>query len=364
LTALTENLVETRDQLRSLASDLILTEAREKRALASELHDTVAQMLAIGKLTLEATGARLEGKSREEVKRVVQLLQEASRQTRSLMTDLSPSLLYEAGLGQALRALARRMGELHSLAIEVVDDGSPKPLGEDYRVLLFRAVQELLHNTVKHAKATRVKISLQREGPQVRIEVEDDGVGFLVSQRRRGDGMREGFGLFTIRERLEHLGGSFEVFSQPGMGVRAVLVAPLQVEGEGEGREPAAVRILIAEDHRMMRDALATLLEKDPGFEVVGLAEDGLAAVRLAREMKPHVVLMDIQMPRMDGIEATRQITADLPEVKVIGLSVHADEQMVSGMLAAGATSFVPKSSSPEELTEAIRTAVGSGKGN
>src|SRR5512136_996612 len=78
LLALNENLVETRDQLRSLASDLILTEAREKRALASELHDTVAQMLAIAKLTLESTGARLEGKSREEVKRVVQILQEAS----------------------------------------------------------------------------------------------------------------------------------------------------------------------------------------------------------------------------------------------------------------------------------------------
>jgi len=364
LTALNESLMETRYQLRSLASDLVLTEAREKRALASELHDTVAQMLAIAKLTLEATGARLEGKSAEEVRRVVQILQEASRQTRSLMADLSPVLLYEAGLGQALRALARRMGELHSLAIEVVDDGSPKLLGEDYRVLLFRAVQELLHNTVKHAKATKVKVSLQREGEQVRIEVEDDGVGFLVSPRGRGDGMRGGFGLFSIQERLRHLGGSFEIFSQPGAGVRAVLVVPLRVEGEGEGREPAAVRILIAEDHRMMRDALASLLEKEPGFEVVGLAADGLEAVRLAREVKPDVVLMDVNMPRMDGIEATRQITAELPATKVIGLSVQAEGEIASAMLAAGASSFVAKSASPAELTETIRAAVGSVKGN
>ena len=361
LLALNENLMETRDQLRSLASDLILTEAREKRALASELHDTVAQMLAIAKLTLESTAARLEGKSQEEVKRVVQILQEASRQTRTLMADLSPSLLYEAGLGLALRALARRMAELHALAIEVVDDGSPKPLGEDYRVILFRAVQELLHNTVKHPKATHVKVSLQREGNELRIEVEDDGVGFLVSPRGRGEGMREGFGLFSIRERLRHLGGSFEVFSQPGSGVRAVLLVPLQQESPGEGKEPAAVRILIAEDHRMMRDALASLLEKEPGFEVVGLAEDGLEAVRLAREVRPDVVLMDINMPKMDGIEATRQITADLPETRVIGLSVHADQQVVSEMLAAGATSFVPKSSSPEELIEGIRTAMRTG---
>jgi DNA-binding NarL/FixJ family response regulator len=125
-------------------------------------------------------------------------------------------------------------------------------------------------------------------------------------------------------------------------------------------RERAAVRILIAEDHKMVRDALAALIEKEPGLEVVGLAANGLEAVHLAHEAKPDVILMDINMPRMDGIEATRHITAELPEIKVIGLSVQAEPQIASEMLAAGASSFVPKSSSPEELTKAIRTAVGS----
>jgi CheY-like chemotaxis protein/two-component sensor histidine kinase len=363
LERLNEALMERRDQLRSLASELVVTEARERRALAADLHDTVAQTVAIAKLRLNLLCSHLEGESAEEAKRVVQIIDKAGVQTRSLMSDLSPSLLYEAGLENSLKVLAQKMGELHSLAMEVVDDGEPKPLGENHRVLLFRAVRELFHNVVKHAHATGVNLALRREGEMVRIEVEDDGVGFDATEMGVGTGKEERFGLFSIRERLEHLGGSFEVFSQPGRGVRAVLVAPLQPEEEREGKEPAAVRILIAEDHRMMRDALASLLGEESGLEVVGLAADGLEAVQLAHEVEPDVVLMDINMPRMDGIEATRQITADLPKIKVIGLSIHAEQEIASQMRAAGAASFVPKSSSPEELTEAIRSAVRSGKG-
>jgi PAS domain S-box-containing protein len=362
LVALNENLMKSRDQLRSLASELILTEARERRAVAVDLHDSVAQMLAIAKLTLESTAARLEGKSAEDLKRVVEFIRQATLQTRSLMADLSPPLLYEAGLEQALRALARRMGELHSLGIAVVDDGSPKPLAENYRVLVFRAVQELLTNAVKHAKAKKVTVSLHRENNRLRIEVEDDGVGFASCHVGPVDVKEGAFGLFSVRERIEHLGGSFEVVSRPGGGVCATLLVPLQEE-KGDGARPAVIKILIADDHQMMRDALASLLEKEPGFEVVGLAADGLEAVRLAREVKPHVVVMDINMPGLDGIEAARQILAALPDAKVIGLSVEAKSGRMSEMLLVGATAFVPKSSSPEELAETIRTAAGSTQG-
>jgi PAS domain S-box-containing protein len=364
LTTLTENLLESRDQLRSLASELVVTEARERRALASELHDSVAQMLAIAKLTLESTAARLEGRSAEDLKKVVEFIRQATLQTRSLMADLSPSLLYEVGLEKALQTLAREMGELHSVTIGIVDDGNPKPLGEDSRVLLYRAVQELLYNVVKHAQATEVTVALQREGGMLRIEVEDDGVGFPASERGRGDGRRERFGLFSIRERLQHLGGSFEVFSEPGRGVRAVLLAPLEVKREGEEGQPAVVRIIIADDHKLMRDGLRGFLEKEPGFQIVGEAANGLEVVHRSNEAKPDVVIMDINMPVMDGIEATRRITQAFPEVKVIGLTAYGENSAASRVLDAGASSFVLKGSSSEELIKAIRTAVGSRKEN
>jgi PAS domain S-box-containing protein len=363
LTTLTENLLESRDQLRSLATELAVTEARERRALASELHDTVAQMLALAQMTLKSAGARVEGKPAEEVERAIQLLEEGIHQTRTLMGSLSPSLLYEAGLGPALRALAQKMGELHSVAIEVVDDGSPKPFGEDTRIVLFRAVQELLTNAVKHAKANRVQVSLSREDRTVRIEVKDDGVGFLPSEVRSGSAKGERYGLLSIRERMQHLGGRFEVVSRPGEGVRAVLVMPLRLK-EDEKAAPSRVRIVIADDHKLMRDGLRGFLEKEPGFEIVGEAANGLEAVHLTSEMKPDVVIMDINMPVMDGIEATRQTKQALPEVKVIGLTAYAQNSVYSQALSAGASSFVLKSASAEELTKAIWSAVRSGKGD
>jgi PAS domain S-box-containing protein len=349
------------ETLRSLASELVLTEARERRALTADLHDTVAQILAVAKLRLGQMGSSLKGRPAAEVRELGQVLDQAILQTRSLMFELSPSLLYEVGLEQALRALAERMAKIHALTMEVVDDGNPKPLGEDSKVLLFRAVRELLYNVVKHAKATRVKLSLRREDDLLALEVEDDGTGFdaqrITSQARKG----AGFGLLSIRERMEHLGGSFTVFSRPGEGVRAILGAPLEAEEEVEALGPAVVRIIIVEDQKLVRDGLRALLEREPRFRIVGEAANGLEAVRLAHETKPDVALMDVQMPKMNGLEATRRIRQDLPRVKVIGLSVNADDKVMTEMLASGASDFVLKSSTPEELCSAISITVGAG---
>jgi DNA-binding NarL/FixJ family response regulator len=121
------------------------------------------------------------------------------------------------------------------------------------------------------------------------------------------------------------------------------------------------MRILIADDHKLMREGLQELIKRQGGMTVVGEAENGIAAVRMARDLRPDLVLMDIGMPDLNGIEATRQIRRETPEVKVIALSMHADRRFVRQMLGAGAAGYVLKGSAFEELTAAIRTVMSGG---
>ncbi len=118
------------------------------------------------------------------------------------------------------------------------------------------------------------------------------------------------------------------------------------------------VRILLADDHRIVHQGLSALIEKQRDMKVVATAIDGREAVRLARELEPDVVLMDVAMPGMSGVEATRQITAELPTVKVLCLSMHLERRYVAAVFEAGAAGYLLKDCALEELAEAIRQVV------
>lgn len=119
--------------------------------------------------------------------------------------------------------------------------------------------------------------------------------------------------------------------------------------------------ILIVDDHQIVRQGLRSLLEKNPGLEVVAEAEDGRTAVRLAETLAPQVAIMDVGLPDLNGIEATRQVLLVSPRTRVIGLSMHSDRRFVSNMLKAGASGYLLKDSAFEELATAIQTVM-SGK--
>jgi len=119
-----------------------------------------------------------------------------------------------------------------------------------------------------------------------------------------------------------------------------------------------SIRILLADDHKIMRQGLRTLLENHPDVEVIAEAEDGQTTVRLARELSPDVVIMDIGMPGLNGIEVTRRIVDKSSGLKVVGLSMHTDRQFVAEMLKAGASAYLPKGCDFDELTLAINTVL------
>jgi two-component system, NarL family, response regulator NreC len=114
-------------------------------------------------------------------------------------------------------------------------------------------------------------------------------------------------------------------------------------------------RVFIVEDHRIVRDGLRSLIEKEGDLELVGMAGNGRQALQMARKVNPDVVIMDIAMPGLNGIDATSQIVNEIPGVKVIALSMHSEKQLIDGMLQAGAAGYLLKESAFEELIKAIR---------
>ncbi len=118
-----------------------------------------------------------------------------------------------------------------------------------------------------------------------------------------------------------------------------------------------SLRIVVADDQRAVREALATVLDAEAGFEVVGLAADGDEAVELARRLSPEVVLMDLRMPNVDGVAATRRLAAELPAVKVVVLTTFADDASILGALEAGALGFLTKDAGREQIALAVRSA-------
>jgi DNA-binding NarL/FixJ family response regulator len=120
--------------------------------------------------------------------------------------------------------------------------------------------------------------------------------------------------------------------------------------------EKGSLRILLADDHRMMREGLRSLLEKNPAMSIVGEAETGHMAVQMAQKLKPDIVIMDIGMPDLNGIEATRQIVKKVPGTRIITLSMHADRRFILGMFRAGASGYLLKDCAFEELASAVKT--------
>jgi signal transduction histidine kinase len=224
-------------QVQALAAELTQAEQRERRRLAQLLHDHLQQLLVAARLRLGILRCRNRDESvAQAAAQVDEILDQCLDESRSLTVELSPPVLYEAGLAAALEWLGSRMRQRYGLTTVVEADRQAEPADESLRVLLFQAVQELLFNVVKHARVDRARVTMTRTAnDETRIEVSDSGVGFDASQAASRTASKGGFGLFSIRRRLGVLAGHVEITGEPGKGTRAVICVPLGQPGQREG---------------------------------------------------------------------------------------------------------------------------------
>lgn len=366
----TATLLLKQEQLQSLTAELSRTETRERGRLATDLHDNLGQLLALANLNL----SMLErDASPTRIHRVKELIDEALTYTRTLVTDLRPPLLGdEEDLSAAIAWVVKKMERL-GLAVDLHDDGEPKPLAEELLTVTYQSVQELLVNVLKHSRTTTATVSLRRAGPFVEVVVQDEGIGFDVSARP-SPSEKGGFGLFNIAERLSLLVGRFDLTSGVGKGTCASLLLPLKGVPDAPARpEPqrtshsetmgvrssdvaSPIRVLLVDDHPLMREGLRRILDEQPDIAVVGEAWDGEVAVQAARRWQPDVIIMDVDMPKLNGVEAARRIVAQFPDMAVIVLSMHEDAKPAHAMRQAGAVAYLTKSEAPT-LVSAIRSA-------
>lgn len=220
-------------QLRRLTSELSLAEARERQAIASDLHDHIGQALAyVSQKVSVLQGNAIFSGMEDDFSEILSILDQTIRYTRDLTVEISPPVLYELGLSAAIDWLAERALHRHKLKVSSKQSGKPQVVADDIRVFLFKAIQELITNAAKHARATRVTIRTTWGQEGVNVQVRDDGRGFDTSTFENGLSSDCCFGLFSIRERLSYAGGKIEIESSPGQGTCVSISTPYCITAE------------------------------------------------------------------------------------------------------------------------------------
>ena len=231
LRAANEELKDQRARLQTLGAELILAEERERRRLSNDLYSHIGQNLILTQIRLKSLRAVLSDRDHvAAAEELINLVADLISSTRSLAMELSPPILYDIGLEAAVDWLVEHFQTDQGFRIDFAHDPAPNTLPLNLRILLFRAVRELLLNVIKHAGVGWAKVTIRRRPGEIEIKVSDDGVGFDPAAAEVS-GQVEGVGLFGLKERIKALKGALEILSRPGEGTVIWLSVPLQEEG-------------------------------------------------------------------------------------------------------------------------------------
>ena len=345
----------------NLLRKVVTAQEDERGRIARNLHDQLGQRLTELRLSLERIQSRSElpAGADDELSRTLALVQTIDSEVGFLAWELRPAVLDHLGLAVALPRYVREWSEHYGIEAKYGGDGLQRDgISREAEIALYRIAQEALTNVAKHAHASRVDVFLESRDGYFVLVVEDDGVGF---DPEHATARERGIGLLGMRERAGLIGAQFELESRSGGG-HLDLRALRSGGRHRRARAMTPIRVLLAEDHETVRQGLRLLLESQPDIEVVAEAANGLDAVKHSQTTQPHVVILDISMPEMNGLAAAKAIRHVLPKTAIVALTRHDDDAFVQELMAAGASGYVLKQSRSTELLNAVRAVAAGGQ--
>jgi PAS domain S-box-containing protein len=381
-TELTE-LIETNEalrvselSLRQLSARLLKLQDEERRRIARDLHDTTGQKIAVLSMTLDRL-AKLVDSRKVDVKDALMesrdVVGKIGEEIRTLSYLLHPPLLDECGLASAVLWYAEGFKKRSGIHLSVSIDEELVRLTTDAETALFRVLQESLTNVHRYSGSPSAEIRIFQSASKVHLEIVDHGKGVKSGMERPAfaGAPTLGVGIPGMRERIRQLGGQLEVeFSNEGTRVFASLPmgAEQSVEQsselfrdkenfQGNGRQRPVVRrrILIADDHEVMRRGVRGLVESQEEWSVCGEAIEGNEAISKTKELHPDLLILDVSMPGVSGIEAALQILKDDPNMKILFFTMYDSPQMMREISNVGAWGYVAKARAGNDLVDAVR---------
>lgn len=319
-----------------------ITLAEERNRLSRELHDTVGHAYTSIIMGMEALRSELATETGiQRLDSLLELGRKSIEEVRGYLHQMD-SPQQSLSLVQSLQKLGDEFQEHARINVSFRVFGDEYQMSRQAKMAFMRCLQESLTNAVRHGQATEITVSLQFGQQDTRLEVHDNGRGM--------EEWREGFGMNAMRERAMNLQGQVSVYTKPGDGTLVTCSLPRQAEIEDD-----LIQLLIVDDQPFIRESLRVLLNKYQDLKLVGSAEDGEQALDLCERLQPHVVLMDLDMPRMNGAEATKMIKQQWPQIRVLIFTTFQDAEQALDLLRIGADGFLLKSTEPLELADTIR---------
>jgi DNA-binding NarL/FixJ family response regulator/signal transduction histidine kinase len=364
-----QELAERERQLQDLVGQLLAVQEKERRRVAHDIHDGLTQVAVAAHQTLQVyaddhSAGPVAGTG--TLGRALELTEQTVEEARRVIADLRPTVLDELGFAAAMRS------QVDSLRTEGWEIGYEEALGEErlpteIETTLYRVVQEALTNVRKHAQSNQARVTLVRAGERVYLEVRDWGHGFEEAAPPGNGDLGERVGLRSIRERIALVGGEFRIHSRPGAGTLVEAQVPLPHAGPSQGesvprrqdKTSLTRRILVADDHPLVLEGIQTMLASEEDLNVVlSEARDGWQAIELCRRLRPDLVLMDVRMPNLDGLAATRMIKEEGNATSILMLTTYENPDYLFEAIQAGANGYVIKGGTKQELIRAIRGAL------